>query len=44
MGVGEADAFSERMKNELQALEEANIHAVLESETLIEEVMYFVFN
>ncbi|KAG0489805.1 hypothetical protein HPP92_006668 [Vanilla planifolia] len=39
MGVGEAEAFSERMKRELQALEAANVYALLESETLIEEVL-----
>ncbi|KAG0488132.1 hypothetical protein HPP92_006943 [Vanilla planifolia] len=39
MGVGEAEAFSERMKRELQALEATNVYALLESETLIEEDM-----
>ncbi|KAL0923785.1 hypothetical protein M5K25_007859 [Dendrobium thyrsiflorum] len=40
MGVGEADVFSERMKRELQALEAANVHALLESEAIIEEVLH----
>ncbi|KAF7829712.1 exocyst complex component SEC3A [Senna tora] len=39
MGVGEAEAFSERMKRELQALEAANVHAILESEPMIDEVL-----
>ncbi|KAI0520673.1 hypothetical protein KFK09_008151 [Dendrobium nobile] len=40
MGFGEADVFSERMKHELQALEAANIHALLESEAIIKEVLH----
>ncbi|WVZ19511.1 hypothetical protein V8G54_006833 [Vigna mungo] len=40
MGVGEAEAFSERLKRELQALEAANVHAILESEPLIDEVLH----
>ncbi|KAK7310886.1 hypothetical protein RJT34_08669 [Clitoria ternatea] len=40
MCVGEAEAFSERLKRELQALEAANVHAILESEPLIDEVLY----
>ncbi|XP_057424106.1 exocyst complex component SEC3A [Lotus japonicus] len=39
MGVGEAEEFSERLKRELQALEAANVHAILESEPLINEVL-----
>lgn len=39
MGIGEAEAFSERLKRELVALEAANVHALLESEPLIEEVL-----
>ncbi|KAI4305349.1 hypothetical protein L6164_028720 [Bauhinia variegata] len=39
MGVGEAEEFSERMKREIQALEAANVHAILESEPLIDEVL-----
>ncbi|XP_062215177.1 exocyst complex component SEC3A-like isoform X5 [Phragmites australis] len=39
MGIGEADAFSERLKQELVALEAANVHQLLESEPLIEEVL-----
>ncbi|XP_047328351.1 exocyst complex component SEC3A-like isoform X2 [Impatiens glandulifera] len=38
-GVTEAEAFSERLKRELQALEAANVHAILESEPLIDEVL-----
>lgn len=44
MGIGEAEAFSERLKRELQALEAANVHAILESEPLVDEViLYYVF-
>ncbi|XP_017701685.2 exocyst complex component SEC3A-like isoform X2 [Phoenix dactylifera] len=39
MGVGEAEAFSERLKRELLALEAANVHALLESEPVIKEVL-----
>ncbi|EYU40073.1 hypothetical protein ABFS82_05G105600 [Erythranthe guttata] len=39
MGIGEAEAFSERLKRELQALEAANVHAILENEPLIQEVL-----
>ncbi|KAF2324482.1 hypothetical protein GH714_014686 [Hevea brasiliensis] len=39
MCIGEAEAFSERLKRELHALEAANVHAILESEPLIEEVL-----
>ncbi|XP_028110159.1 exocyst complex component SEC3A [Camellia sinensis] len=39
MGIGEAEAFSERLKRELQALEAANVHAILENEPLIDEVL-----
>ncbi|KAJ6404814.1 hypothetical protein OIU84_012896 [Salix udensis] len=39
MGIGEAEAFSESLKRELLALEAANVHAILESEPLIEEVL-----
>ncbi|KAG9138595.1 hypothetical protein Leryth_012935 [Lithospermum erythrorhizon] len=39
MGIGEAEAFSERLKRELQALEAANVHAMLENEPLIDEVL-----
>ncbi|KAL2242048.1 UNVERIFIED_CONTAM: Exocyst complex component SEC3A [Sesamum indicum] len=38
MGIGEAEAFSERLKRELQALEAANVHAILENEPLINEI------
>ncbi|WMV55517.1 hypothetical protein MTR67_048902 [Solanum verrucosum] len=40
MGIGEAEAFSERLKRELQALEAANVHAILENEPLIDEVLH----
>eukprot|EP00270_Netrium_digitus_P018877 TRINITY_DN726_c0_g1_i1.p1 TRINITY_DN726_c0_g1~~TRINITY_DN726_c0_g1_i1.p1 ORF type:complete len:898 (-),score=306.71 TRINITY_DN726_c0_g1_i1:217-2910(-) len=39
IGIDEAEAFSERLKRELAALEAANVHAILESETLVEEVI-----
>ncbi|KAK9164050.1 hypothetical protein Syun_004952 [Stephania yunnanensis] len=39
MGVTEAEAFSERLKRELLALEAANVHSILETESLIDEVM-----
>lgn len=39
MGIGEAEAFSERLKRELQALEAANVHAIMENESLIREVL-----
>ncbi|XP_042434439.1 exocyst complex component SEC3A-like [Zingiber officinale] len=39
MGIGEAEAFSERMKRELLALEATNVYALLESEPLIQEVL-----
>lgn len=42
MGIGEAEAFSERLKRELQALEAANVHAILENEPLIDEVTHFL--
>lgn len=41
MGIGEAEAFSERLKRELQALEAANVHAILETEPLVDEVNCF---
>ncbi|XP_010263828.1 PREDICTED: exocyst complex component SEC3A-like [Nelumbo nucifera] len=39
MGIGEAEAFSERLKRELLALEAANVHAILESEPLVDKVL-----
>ncbi|CAM8926185.1 unnamed protein product [Rhodiola kirilowii] len=39
MGIGEAEAFSERLRRELLALEAANVHAILESAPLIDDVM-----
>lgn len=38
LGIDEAEAFSERLKRELTALEAANVHAILESQPLVEEV------
>lgn len=38
MGIGEAEAFSERLKREVQALEAANVHAILENKPLVDEV------
>ncbi|KAL8166992.1 hypothetical protein V2J09_008491 [Rumex salicifolius] len=40
LGIGEAEAFSERLKRELLALEAANVHAILETEPLVEEVLH----
>lgn len=40
LGIDEAEAFSERLKRELTALEAANVHAILESEPLVEEVVH----
>ncbi|KAE8669102.1 hypothetical protein F3Y22_tig00112256pilonHSYRG00008 [Hibiscus syriacus] len=37
MGIGEAEEFSDRLKRELLALEAANVHAIVESESLVEE-------
>ncbi|KAM0060740.1 putative exocyst complex component Sec3 [Helianthus debilis subsp. tardiflorus] len=39
MGIGEAEVFSERLKRELHALEAANVHAILESEHMVHEVL-----
>ncbi|KAF7820610.1 exocyst complex component SEC3A-like isoform X3 [Senna tora] len=39
--VGGAEAFSERLKKELQPLEVANVHAILESEPMIDEAQSF---
>lgn len=39
MGIGEAEIFSERLKRELHALEAANVHAILETEHLVDEVL-----
>ncbi|KAL4293939.1 hypothetical protein AHAS_Ahas18G0178200 [Arachis hypogaea] len=39
IGVGEAEAFSERLKREFQALEAANVHAILESGPLIDGII-----
>ncbi|XP_020273699.1 exocyst complex component SEC3A-like [Asparagus officinalis] len=39
MGIGEAEAFSERLKRELLALEAANVHALIENEPLVEQVL-----
>ncbi|KAK9005533.1 hypothetical protein V6N11_042961 [Hibiscus sabdariffa] len=39
MGICEAEAFSERLKRELLALEAANVHAILETEPLVDKVL-----
>uniref|UniRef100_A0ACD5W9E5 Uncharacterized protein n=1 Tax=Avena sativa TaxID=4498 RepID=A0ACD5W9E5_AVESA len=39
MAIGEAEAFSERMKRELTALESANVYALMETESIVEEVL-----
>lgn len=38
MAIGEAEAFSERMKRELVALESANVYALMETESVVQEV------
>ena len=38
IGIDEAEAFSERLKRELAGLEAANVYAILESESLVEQV------
>ncbi|GJN06786.1 hypothetical protein PR202_ga24547 [Eleusine coracana subsp. coracana] len=38
MAIGEAEAFSERMKRELVALECANVYALIETESVVEEI------
>lgn len=43
LGIDEAEAFSERLKRELTALEAANVHAILESQPLVEEVYLIQF-
>lgn len=43
MGISEAEVFSERLKRELLALEAANVHAILENEPLIQEVIFPLF-
>ncbi|GJX15496.1 putative reverse transcriptase domain-containing protein [Tanacetum coccineum] len=39
MGIREAEIFSERQKRELHALKAANVHAILETEHLVDEVL-----
>ncbi|GAQ91420.1 Exocyst protein Sec3 [Klebsormidium nitens] len=39
LGIGQAEAFSERLRRELAALEAANVHAILESEPLVDAVL-----
>ncbi|KAJ4788099.1 Exocyst complex component SEC3A [Rhynchospora pubera] len=39
MGIGETEAFSERMKQELLALEATNVYSLLEAEPLLDEVV-----
>ncbi|KAL9255813.1 Exocyst complex component SEC3A-like protein [Drosera capensis] len=38
LGIGETEAFCQRLKRELLALEAANVHAILETKPLVEEV------
>uniref|UniRef100_A0A0D9XR39 Exocyst complex component Sec3 PIP2-binding N-terminal domain-containing protein n=1 Tax=Leersia perrieri TaxID=77586 RepID=A0A0D9XR39_9ORYZ len=38
IAIGEAEAFSERMKRELVALESANVYALMETESVVEEI------
>ncbi|XP_024388582.1 exocyst complex component SEC3A [Physcomitrium patens] len=38
LGIDEADAFSERLKREMNALDDANVHAILENTPLVDEV------
>jgi hypothetical protein len=38
LGIDEAEAFSERLKKELTALDTANVHAILENAPLVDEV------
>lgn len=42
MGIGKVEAFSERLKRELLTLEAANVHAILESMSLTEKVVFLV--
>ncbi|KAM0931512.1 hypothetical protein ACQ4PT_000270 [Festuca glaucescens] len=48
MAIGEAEAFSERMKRELVALESANVYALMETESVVEEhpmsIQYLTFD
>lgn len=43
MGIGETEAFSERMKEELLALEATNVYSLLEVEPLVDEVPILIF-
>lgn len=38
LGIDEAEAFSECLTRELRALDDANVHAFLESDPLVDEV------
>ena len=40
MGIDKAEALSERLKRELVALEAANVHSILESQPLVDEVCF----
>ena len=40
MGIDKAEALSERLKQELVALEAANVHFILESQPLVDEVWF----
>jgi exocyst complex component 1 len=42
MGIGETEAFSERMKEELLALEATNLYSLLEIEPFVDEVPIFI--
>eukprot|EP00898_Chlorokybus_atmophyticus_P005695 jgi/Chlat1/6126/Chrsp409S05667 len=39
MGIGEAEAFTERLGRELSALVAANVHTILESQPLVNDVL-----
>ena len=40
MGIDKAEALSEMLKRELVALEAANVHSILESQPLMDEVCF----
>jgi len=42
LGIDEADVFSERLKKELHNLDDANIHAILDSAPLVDEVSFLL--
>lgn len=43
MGIGETEAFSERMKEEILSLEATNVYSLLEIEPFVDEVPIFMF-